>query len=308
MTARMVESGRGRTLALFVALSVIWGLPYLFIRVAVAELTPATLVFLRTALGSALLLPLVARGGQLRALLPHWRAVALYTVAEVTMPWVLLSDAERRLPSSLAGLLVAAVPIVGVGISALSGGPGHERITGRRLAGLLVGLLGVAILLGLDVRTDDLGAVAEMALVVLGYSVGPIVVARRLKDVPAMGVVAASLLLTALFYAPFAIAQFPRTMPSTQVIVAVAVLGVLCTAVAFVIFFRLIADVGPVRATIVAFFNPAVAVALGVALLGEPFTIGTAAGFVLILLGSWLATRPKRLRAEAPATAAEPAP
>jgi drug/metabolite transporter (DMT)-like permease len=253
----------------------------------------------------------VARGGQLRALLPRWRAVALYTVAEVAVPWVLLSDAERRLPSSLAGLLVAAVPLVGVGVSALSGGPGHERLAGRRLAGLLVGLLGVAILLGLDVRTDDLGAVAEMAVVVLGYSIGPIVVARRLRNVPAMGVVAASLVLTALGYAPFAIVQFPRTMPSAQVVVAVAVLGVLCTAVAFVIFFKLIADVGPVRATIVAFFNPAVAVALGVALLGEPFTIGTGAGFVLILLGSWLATRPARMRAALPAASAadaEPAP
>ena len=306
MTARMIEERPGRSLVLFVALSVIWGLPYLFIRVAVRELTPATLVFLRTAVGGALLIPLVARRGQLRALLPHWRAVALYTVAEVAVPWVLLSDAERRLPSSLAGLLVAAVPLVGVGVSALSGGPGHERLAGRRLAGLLVGLLGVAVLLGLDVRTGDLGAVAEMAVVVVGYSIGPIIVARRLREVPAMGVVAASLVLTALVYAPFAIVQFPRAMPSAQVIVAVAILAVFCTALAFVIFFRLIADVGPVRATIVAFFNPAVAVALGVALLGEPFTIGTGAGFVLILLGSWLATRPARLRAAA--SAAEPTP
>ncbi|HVI96616.1 MAG TPA: EamA family transporter [Anaeromyxobacter sp.] len=304
----MIEERPGRSLVLFVALSVIWGLPYLFIRVAVRELTPATLVFLRTAVGGALLIPLVARRGQLRALLPHWRAVALYTVAEVAVPWVLLSDAERRLPSSLAGLLVAAVPLVGVGVSALSGGPGHERLAGRRLAGLLVGLLGVAVLLGLDVRTGDLGAVAEMAVVVVGYSIGPIIVARRLRDVPAMGVVAASLVLTALVYAPFAIVQFPRAMPSAQVIVAVAILAVFCTALAFVIFFRLIAAVGPVRATIVAFFNPAVAVALGVALLGEPFTIGTGAGFVLILLGSWLATRPARLRAAPSAADAEPTP
>jgi drug/metabolite transporter (DMT)-like permease len=294
----------GRTLALFVALSVIWGLPYLFIRVAVRELSPATLVFLRTAIGGALLLPLAARGGRLRALLPHWRAIALYTVAEVAVPWVLLSDAERRLPSSLAGLLVAAVPLVGVGVSALSGGPGHERLAGRRLAGLVVGLVGVAILLGFDVRTDDLGAVAEMAVVVVGYAVGPIVVARRLRDVPAMGVVAASLVLTAIGYAPFALLRLPAAMPSAAVLVAIAVLSVLCTALAFVIFFRLIADVGPVRATIVAFFNPAVAVALGVALLGEPFTIATGAGFVLILLGSWLATRAAAVRAAAPAGSA----
>ena len=292
----MPEGGRnGRALWLFVALSVIWGLPYLFIRVAVRELTPATLVFLRTAIGGAILLPLVLRGGRLRPLLARWRPVALYTIAEVAVPWVLLSDAERRLTSSLAGLLVAAVPLVGVGVSALTGGPGHERLAGRRVAGLLVGMLGVGILLGFDVRTSDFFAVGEMAIVVLGYAVGPIIVSRRLQDVPAMGVVAASLVLTAIGYAPFAIAQFPRSMPSPEVIAAVAILAVFCTAIAFVIFFRLIAHVGPVRATIVAFFNPAVAVVLGVALLGEPFTVGTAAGFVLILLGSFLATRPAGL-------------
>jgi drug/metabolite transporter (DMT)-like permease len=285
---------------LFLALCVIWGIPYLLIKVAVRELTPASLVFLRTAIGAAVLLPFVLRsGGNLRALLPRWRPIVLFTVAELAIPWLLLSDAERRLSSSLAGLLVASVPLVGVVIARLSGVP--EPLGGRRLAGLWVGLAGVVALLGLDVRGGELRAVAEMVLVVIGYAVGPMVVARRLTGVPTLEVVTVSLALGALGYAPFGLAQLPAALPSAEVLLAVAVLGVVCTALAFVLFFRLIAEVGPVRATVVAYVNPAVAVAAGVAVLGEPLTVGTVTGFVLILAGSWLATgAPARAVASAP--------
>jgi drug/metabolite transporter (DMT)-like permease len=274
--------------ALFLALSVIWGFPYLLIRVAVHDLTPATLVFLRTSLGAALLLPLVVARGDLRALLARWRPVVLFTVVELAVPWVLLADAERRVTSSLAGLVVASVPLLGALLARASGG--RERIGGRRLAGLVVGLAGVAALLGLDVGSGDARAVVEMALVVLGYALGPLVVSRRLSDLPALDVVAASLVLCAAVYAPVGLAQLPRELPSLPVLGAVAGLGVLCTAVAFLLFFGLIAEVGPVRATVITYVNPAVAVAAGVALLGEPFTLGTGVGFVLILGGSWLAT------------------
>jgi drug/metabolite transporter (DMT)-like permease len=273
---------------LFVALCVIWGIPYLLIKVAVREISPASLVFLRTAIGALVLLPLAAARGDLRALLPHWRPIALFTAVEIAMPWLLLADAERRLTSSLAGLLVAAVPLAGVVIARLSGSP--EPLGERRMGGLWVGLAGVAVLLGLDVRGGDLGAVGEMVLVVIGYAVGPMVVSRRLTDVPTLDVVAVSLGLGALAYAPVGVAQLPPALPAPEVIGAVVVLGVLCTAVAFVLFFQLIAEVGPVRATVVAYVNPAIAVAAGVALLGEPLTVGTVAGFALILAGSWLAT------------------
>ncbi len=275
---------------LFAALCVIWGLPYLFIKVAVASITPAALVFLRTAIGSALLLPLAARGEQIRALLPRWRPIALYTAIEVALPWLLLSDAERHISSSLAGLLVAAVPLVGVVVARLIGA--GERIDLRRVVGLAVGLAGVGVLLGLDVSGSDWGAVGKMAVVVVCYAVGPLIIARRLADLPSLPVVAASLVLCALGYAPAALAQLPSSMPSLRVIAAVAILGVVCTALAFVVFFHLIAEVGPIRATLVTYFNPAVAVALGVAVLGEPFTWATAAGLSLILGGSFLATRP----------------
>jgi drug/metabolite transporter (DMT)-like permease len=277
--------------SLFLALSVIWGIPYLLIRIAVAELTPASLVFLRTTIGALLLLPAVLKTGRLRALLPRWRWILLFTFWEAALPWWLLSDAERRINSSLSGLLVASVPLVGALLSRLTGA--HQPLGARRLAGLGLGFAGVVALIGLDLGGDT-AAILEMTLVVFGYALGPLIVSRRLADLPSLDVVAVSLGACALFYAPVGIAQLPASMPSAAVLASVAVLGVLCTAVAFLLFFRLIAEVGPVRATVITYVNPAIAVLAGVALLGEPFTLGTALGFVLILAGSWLATGPSR--------------
>ena len=189
-------------------MAVIWGVPYLLIKIAVGELTPVTLVFLRTALVAALLLPIAAARGGLRPLLPMWRWVLLYTVVEVALPWFLLSDAERRLSSSLTGLLIAAVPLIGAVVTWLT--RGDDRLDLRRIGGLVIGLVGVAALVGLNVSFRDLGAVGE---------------------------------------------------------------------------------VGPVRATVITYFNPAVALLLGVALLREPLTLGAIIGFGLILVGSVLATR-----------------
>lgn len=292
-----------RGYGLFVALCFIWGLPYLFIKVAVATLTPAALVFARTAIGSVLLLPFAVRERPLRALLERWRPIVLYTAIEVAIPWFLLSDAERRISSSLAGLLVAAVPLVGVAVGRLSGS--REKLSRRTILGLGVGLAGVAVLLGLDVSVKDYGAAAKMAVVVLCYATGPLIIARRLADLPSLPVVTASLVLCAVGYAPVALAELPSSWPSAGVLGAVLVLGAICTALAFVVFFELIAEVGPVRATVVTYLNPAVAVALGVAVLGEPFTLSTAAGFALVLGGSFLGTwrRPPQARRPASSTA-----
>ena len=212
-----------------------------------------------------------------------------YTVVEVSLPWFLLSDAERRLSSSLTGLLIAAVPLIGAVLQRLT--RGDERMDPGRLAGLMVGLAGVAVLVGLNVSFKDLGAVGEVGLVAIGYATGPIIIARRLPRLPAVGVVAASLALTAIAYAPLALPQLPRALPSGRVLLAVAILAIVCTALAFLLFFELIGEVGPVRATIITYFNPAVALLLGVALLREPLTIGAVIGFGLILVGSILATR-----------------
>jgi drug/metabolite transporter (DMT)-like permease len=274
---------------LFAAMSVIWGIPYLLIKVVVGEMSPITLVFLRTGLATAIVLPLALARGRLRGVIPHWRPILVYTFVEVAAPWVLLSHAETRLSSSLAGLLVAGVPLVTAVITRLSGS--DDRLDARRVLGLVIGFFGVAVLVGLDVAADDLVAVGELGLVVVGYSAGAMLISRRLADVSAEGVIVASLALTALAYAPFALTRLPSAPLPVNALVALGLLAVICTALAFRVFFALIAEVGASRATVITYFNPAVALILGVALLGEPFTVGIAVGFALILIGSLLATR-----------------
>jgi drug/metabolite transporter (DMT)-like permease len=288
-----------RAWLLFAAMCVIWGVPYLLIRVAVRELSPATLVFFRTGLSAALLLPIAARRGELRPLLPYWRPLLLFTALEVGVPWLLLSSAETRLSSSLAALLIAAVPLVAAAAM-------RERLDPRRLLGLVVGLAGVAAIVGLDARGAGLLPLLEIAVVVLGYATGPIVLSRRLGGAPALGVVTWSLVLVAVAYAPVAAVQLPDTVPSGRVLASVAGLAVVCTALAFVLFFALIAEAGPVRATVITYVNPAVAAILGVALLDEPLTAGMAVGFVLVIAGSVLATRRERVGAVPAAAVAEP--
>jgi drug/metabolite transporter (DMT)-like permease len=267
---------------------VIWGIPYLMIRVAVRELAPVTLVFLRTGLAALLLVPLAARRGELRPLLRRWRPLLAYTAIEVALPWVLLSHAETKLTSSLTGLLIAAVPLVGALIVTLSGE--RERLGGRRWIGLGVGLGGVAAIVGLDLGTLNVLALVEIGLVAVCYAVGPIILARTLNTLPPLGVVAASLALAAVAYAPLAATHWPSHMPSAHVVESVVGLAVVCSAAAFLIFFALIAEVGPVRATVITYVNPAVAAVVGVALLDERLTAGMVLGFALVLAGSVLAT------------------
>src|SRR5205809_5210506 len=207
--------------ALFAAMALIWGVPYLLIKIAVADLTPITLVFLRTGIGALLLVPVAAATGGLRPLLPRWRTVIAYTLVEVTVPWLLLSNAERRLSSSLTGLLIAAVPLIGALLALAT--RADDRLDRRRAGGLAVGFAGVAALLGLDLSLIDAGAVAQLGVVAVCYAAGPMIVARRLSDVPSLGVVAASLALTAALDAPLGLAQLPHAVPPTQVIVAVAI-------------------------------------------------------------------------------------
>jgi drug/metabolite transporter (DMT)-like permease len=277
-----------RGAVLFAAMCVIWGIPYLMIRVAVRELAPVTLVFLRTGIATLLLLPLAVHRGQLRPLVARWRPIAAYTAIEVAIPWVLLARAETKLTSSLTGLLIAAVPLVGAVIVTFTGD--RDRLGGRRWLGLLIGILGVAAIVGLDVGEVNELALAQVGAVAVCYAVGPIILARYLSDEPALGVVAASLLLTTLVYAPLAAANRPSSMPSAHVVESVLGLAVICTALAFLVFFALIGEVGPVRATVITYINPAVAAVLGVTLLNEHLTTGMIVGFALVLVGCALAT------------------
>jgi len=279
---------------LFVAMGVIWGIPYLLIKVAVAELAPSTLVLVRTALAAALLLPIALARGQVRPLLARWWPLVLFTVVEICIPWLLLGFAEQRLSSSLTGLLIAAVPLIGALIAL--GGPAGERLGARRLVGLLLGAAGVAALVGFEVGAGDSRAIAAIAGVVVCYAVGPVILSRSLSDLPQLGTVALALGLAAVVYIPAGVAQAPSSWPSAEVVAAVVVLSVVCTALAFLLFFALIAEVGPARSVVITYVNPAVAVLLGVTLLDEAFTVVTAVGFTLILLGSVLATGRRRGR------------
>ena len=265
----------------------IWGIPYLLIKIAVAEISPITLVFARTALGALLLLPLALARGGFRPLLARWAILLLYTSVEVAIPWVLLSHAETRLSSSLSGLLIAGVPLVSALVLWVLGW--SDRPDLRRVLGLLFGFAGVAVLVGLDVSADDLLAVVEVGLVVIGYALGTIIIVR-MRDLPSVSVIVASLAITAAVYAPFGLTQLPTQALSLQAIAAVIGLGVICTALGFIVYFALVGEVGPNRATVITYFNPAVAIALGVAILHEPLTVGIAVGFVMIVLGSFIAT------------------
>ncbi|HEV2450662.1 MAG TPA: EamA family transporter [Streptosporangiaceae bacterium] len=275
---------------LFAAMSVIWGLPYLFIKIADEGVSPPVLVFTRTALAAALLLPIALRRREVWLLLASWRWLVLFTLIEIVGPWLLLSSAERRLSSSLSGLLIAAVPIMGVVFARLTGDA--DRLTLTRCAGLLVGLGGVALLAG---RATGGGAwpVTEVLLTAAGYAVGPLIASRKLGDLPKLGMTAVCLTFAAVVLAPGAIATLPHSVPPARVLGSLAVLAVVCTGLAFLGFFMLIAEVGPARATVITYVNPAVAVVLGVAVLGEPLTAAIVASFVLILTGSVLATRPE---------------
>jgi drug/metabolite transporter (DMT)-like permease len=273
----------------FSAMCVIWGIPYLLIKVAVRDLSPVTLVFARCAIAVVLLLPVALARGELRPVLRYWKPLLAYTVAEVAIPWLLLSFAEQRLTSSLTGLLVAAVPLVGAGLAFARGAAAGLGPT--RIAGLLIGIAGVAALVGVDVRGAQLGAALAVAVVVVGYAVGPLVLSQYLSDLPPLGVVTASLSVVAIGYAPFALSDLPHKWPAASVTESVIVLGVVCTALAFLVFFALIAEVGPVLATVITYVNPAVAVLLGAVFLHEHITVWTLVGFALILAGSFLATR-----------------
>lgn len=224
----------------------------------------------------------------------------------------MLSTAEKRLPSSLSGLLVATVPLVGVALALLLRSRFRSRFRSRDhidssvILGLVLGLVGVGALVGFDVGRSSLGAVGLVALVVVGYASGPVIIDRALSDLPALGVVAASFVLCALGYLPFAVVQRPRFVPGTSVLESVAVLGVVCTAVGFVLFFALIAEIGPLRATIITYVNPVVALTLGVVFLHESFTVGMAVGFPLILAGCVVATRRRRVGPDASPPVARP--
>ena len=275
--------------ALFISLGVIWGLPYLLIKVGVESLSPFVVVFARVFIGAAILLPIAFFTGQLSKLKGHWRWVFIFAIVEMTFTFLALTWAEQRISSSLAALLISTVPLTAAIIARAMGL--DSRLSGMRLVGLGVGFAGVGVLVGLDVSGGDLLSVAAISITVLGYALGPIIVDRKLSSAPSVAVIAASLTINALIYAPFAWLTWPTEPVPAIAWWSIVALGAVCTAGAFIIFFALIAEVGPARTTVITYVNPGVAVILGVLILGEPLTPGIVIGFPLVLAGSFLATR-----------------
>jgi drug/metabolite transporter (DMT)-like permease len=275
----------------FAAMSVVWGIPYLFIKVAVdGGLSPAFIAWVRLVLAAAILLPLARRAGLLPTLRGHFRWLALYAVLEVAIPFPLIAAGEQHVSSSLTAIVIASVPLI-VALLAIRFDQA-ERASGRRLVGLLIGLAGVVVLMGIDVagKPDEMLGAAAILVAAVGYAAGPMVLKRKLQALDTRATMGASMAIAGVVLTPFAALSPPARVPDADALASLVVLGVVCTALAFVIFGALIADIGPGRALVITYVNPVVAVALGVTVLGERPGAGSVAGLLLIIAGSWLST------------------
>jgi drug/metabolite transporter (DMT)-like permease len=275
----------------FTAMSLIWGVPYLLIRIAVRDgVPPGTLAWTRVALAAALLLALAWRAGTLGTVRGRWRWLLAYAVAEVTIPFPLIAAGEQHVSSSLAAIVVASVPLIGALLAIRF--DHSEKPTPVRALGLLLGFGGVIALVGIDVagHGKELLGTGAILLSAVGYAIAPMVIKHRLADLDPRATIGASLLIASVLLLPLVVLDPPHRVPGVGTIAAVVVLGLLCTALAFVIFMVLIREAGTSRATVITYVNPVIAVALGVVLLSERPGAGAVAGLLLILAGSWLST------------------
>lgn len=284
-----------RTWVAFVALCIIWGTPYFFVKIALQDFSPACIAWGRIAVGAVILLPIAWRRGALRPALRHKRAIVAFAIAELVIPFLSIAIGESWISSSLAGVLIATVPMTVILLAPLFGV--RERLSARRVAGLVLGFTGVVALLGIDTISGPLQwlGVGCMLLATLGYATGPLIVQRHLHGMDELGAIAVSLCVGTIVLLPFAITTAPTEVPSASATISIVLLGVVCTAVAMSLYFYVIVAAGAARASIVAYVNPAIATLLGIAVLHEPFGLGLIAGLALILLGSWLATSGRRV-------------
>jgi len=279
----------------FALVGFLWGTPYLFIKVAVEEISPSTIIFFRVLIGAMVLLPLALMQNKIRIPKKYWHIVLIYTIAELIGPWYLITNAEQKISSGLAGLLVATVPIWAAIFASMTGD--HTVWHKTRLFGLIIGFIGVVAVVGIESISgrQDLRSIGMVILAAIGYAYAVNMINRKIPNVPAIALNSWAMIITTLFYLPFALNSWPQQTPSVGAIASVAALGVFCTAIAFILFFKLLAEVGPPRASLITYLNTAVAVMLGVILLGEPITLGILLGLPLVLIGSYFASRKVRL-------------
>lgn len=305
----MAAAVSGRAWLLYGAMAVLWGIPYLFIKEAVDSISPAAIVCGRTLLGALILLPLALRRGALRPALKLWPWVLAFGAIEMAGPFFLLGHAEQTLPSGLTGLLVATVPLFAAVIALCRGD--RTMLAPARAIGLIVGFVGVGIIVvGPGLAVADTGsaltAIGEVLLVAFLYAVAPFIIATKLAQVPSIGTITLALLAVGLAYLPFALLT-QHEVPTVRSTLSLVALGVLCTALAFIGFFALIGEVGPVRAPLFTYVNPIVAILLGVVVLGEHLSGGLLIGLPVVIVGCWLAATGGRFR-DRRRSAGQPAP
>ena len=279
---------------LFILVGFLWGIPYLFIKIAVDPdngFSPAAVVCLRTAIGAAILIPLAMRQGQLGAAIRGIKYVAPYALLEMIGPWILIGTAEQKISSGLAGLLIASVPIWATIFASMRGDKTvwHHK----RLLGIVVGFIGLIAVVGFEsiAGSSDALSIAMVLVAAIGYSYAVMMVQGALPHVSGIAINAVAMAITAIFYLPLTIIQWPTHEISSEAINAIIGLGVLSTGAAFVAFFALAAMIGVARGSLVTYLNTAFAVVLGVIILDEPFTTGMALGLPLVLIGSYFASR-----------------
>jgi len=277
-----------RGLLLFIANSIIWGLPFWLTKIILTELSPSLIVFLRAGIAAAILVPLTWSSGALRRALTLWPWVLVFALAQIAIPWWLTGTAQKNLESSFTGLLMTAIPIIGLFYAFVAGE--QQLFTKRASAGLTIAVCGVLLLVGLDGMHGHLnwGAIALVLIATSGFAYAPRVVTKHLQEIPSLGAVALTMLMTAGIWSIPAAISSPKRFPPASIVIAVIVIGVVCTGLAFWIFFELIKEIGPTRATYLAFTNPMVAVLVGIIFAHEPLTLGIACSFPLIITGTYL--------------------
>ena len=290
-----------KALWLFLAAGLAWGIPYFFIRIAVEDFSTYSIVLFRVLIGALVLVPLALKQGALMLALKHWPWILVFALLEMAGPWWLITESGRHLSSGLIGLLIATVPFFAVLLASIMGD--KSVFHPKTIAGLLMGFAGVIALVGIDSFSGLIDPlwVGAVILASVGYAVAPALIAQKIGFVPTAGVISLSMVIVGIIYAVPAALVLPAEIAASPAIeswIALVILGVVCSAIAFIIFFALIKEVGAARATLITYLNTLVALVLGVVFLNEPITTGLLIGFPLILIGSWFAGKRHEVKAK----------
>lgn len=281
-----------RALFHFAVSGLFWGIPYLLMKVAVRDIPPTVIVCGRVLIGAAILIPIAIHQKVLRDAIRGWRYVLPYALFEMMIPWILITNAEKKISSGLAGLLIATVPIWSTLFASMNGDKTVWH--SKRLVGLLFGFVGLIGLVGYEsiLGTSDPLSIAMMLVAAISYAYAVQMITQKLPDVSGIAINGVAMVITAIAYVPLMVSQFPATNTiSSESAISLLMLGVFSTAFAFISFFIVLKEIGPARSSIVTYINTAVAVVLGVLILSEPLTVGIIIGLPLVMMGSFLASR-----------------